>query len=211
MAKITHQQWENLFDIMALQDYVVIDDFLEEETLNKVVSYFAEKEQQNTFKKAAIGTLNSTAIINEIRGDYTFWLDKQRDGILNPLFDILDEVKLNINQMCFLSLSEYEFHLAHYPKGTYYKRHLDQFAERNNRMISMVIYLNKNWKMEDGGELRIYPNNNDYKDINPIYNRCILFRSDFLEHEEVLVAHADRRSVTGWMLYKPTPLAILGI
>jgi SM-20-related protein len=72
-------------------------------------------------------------------------------------------------------------------------------------MISLIIYLNKDWKNGDGGELRIYPQGNNSSDIQPLFNRCILFRSDTLEHE-VLTANKDRRSVTGWMLYKPSPL-----
>ena len=202
--------WADVFDKMAQQDYVVMDNFLDEDLIHQVMTYFQNKEDEDVFRKAAIGSTGNELIINEIRGDYTFWLDKKRDIELAGLFDQLDEVKFWINRMCFLSLSDYEFHLAHYPEGSFYKRHLDQFAERNNRMISLIIYLNKDWKQGDGGELRIYPEGKDVKDIAPIFNRCILFRSDTLEHE-VLTAQTDRRSVTGWMLYKPSPLAIFGV
>ena len=202
--------WADVFDKMAQQDYVVMDNFLDENLIHQVMTYFQNKEDEDVFRKAAIGSSGNELIINEIRGDYTFWLDKKRDIELAGLFDQLDEVKFWINRMCFLSLSDYEFHLAHYPEGSFYKRHLDQFAERNNRMISLIIYLNKDWKQGDGGELRIYPERKDVKDIAPIFNRCILFRSDTLEHE-VLTAQTDRRSVTGWMLYKPSPLAIFGM
>lgn len=197
--------WNSLFDKLAEQDYVVIDDFLEDQLIEQIISFFAIKEAENVFHKAAIGSSGNVKIINEVRGDYTFWLDKNRDAELSDLFDVLDQVKYWINRMCFLSLSDYEFHLAHYPTGSFYKRHLDQFSERNNRMISLIIYLNKDWKNGDGGELRIYPQGNNSSDIQPLFNRCILFRSDTLEHE-VLTANKDRRSVTGWMLYKPSPL-----
>lgn len=200
--------WTTLFDKMAEQDYAIIDDFLENHLVEQVMSYFTLKEEENVFHKAAIGSSGNELIINEVRGDYTFWLDKSRDTELSQLFEVLEEVKFWINRMCFLSLSDYEFHLAHYPEGSFYKRHLDQFAERNNRMISLIIYLNKDWKNGDGGELRIYPEGKNSLDIQPLFNRCILFRSDTLEHE-VLKANKDRRSVTGWMLYKPSPLAVL--
>lgn len=200
--------WAEIFDKMAQQDYVVIDDFLDENLIQHIMAFFQNKENEDVFKKAAIGSSGNELIINEVRGDYTFWLDKNRDAELSDLFEELDQVKFWINRMCFLSLSDYEFHLAHYPEGSFYKRHLDQFAGRNNRMISLIIYLNKDWKNGDGGELRIYPEGNGSLDIQPLYNRCILFRSDTLEHE-VLTANKDRRSVTGWMLYKPSPLAVL--
>lgn len=200
--------WADIFDKMAQQDYVVMDDFLDENLIQDIMVFFQNKEHEDVFKKAAIGSSGNELIINEVRGDYTFWLDKNRDAELSDLFEVLDQVKFWINRMCFLSLLDYEFHLAHYPEGSFYKRHLDQFAGRNNRMISLIIYLNKDWKNGDGGELRIYPEGNGSLDIQPLYNRCILFRSDTLEHE-VLTAHKDRRSVTGWMFYKPTPLAVL--
>ena len=75
-------------------------------------------------------------------------------------------------------------------------------------MISMIIYLNKGWKNGDGGELRIYPENAEAMNVEPLFNRCVLFRSDMLEHE-VLTAHTDRRSVTGWMLYQPSIIAAI--
>lgn len=200
--------WADVFDKMAQQDYVVIDDFLNETLIHHVMEFFYQKEEADVFHKAAIGSSGNELIINEIRGDYTFWLDKARDVELNQLFDVLDEVKFWINRLCFLSLSDYEFHLAHYPKGSFYKRHLDQFAERNNRMISLIVYLNKDWKNGDGGELRIYPEGSEPLDLQPLFNRCILFRSDTLEHE-VLTANTDRRSVTGWMLYRPSPLVTI--
>lgn len=200
--------WAGVFDQMAQEDYVVIDNFLKEELVAQVMDYFHQQEEKDVFQKAAIGSAGNELVINEVRGDYTYWLDQQRDLELAELFAAFDEVKSWINRLCFLSLSDYEFHLAHYPKGSFYKRHLDQFSERNNRMISMIIYLNKGWKNGDGGELRIYPENAEAMNVEPLFNRCVLFRSDTLEHE-VLTAHTDRRSVTGWMLYQPSIIAAI--
>jgi SM-20-related protein len=200
--------WEKQMDLLAQQDYTVIDDFLEISDLEQVLSFFKEKVTDDKLAKAAIGVTGKEKIIEEIRGDYTFWLDKARDSPSLKLFDTLDEMKSLINRMFFLSLSDYEFHLALYPIGSFYKKHLDQFQGRNNRMISMVLYLNENWTTGDGGELKIYPINEDPITIDPLLNRCVLFRSDTLYHE-VLTAQCDRKSVTGWMLYLPTPLAAI--
>lgn len=200
--------WETQMDLLAQQDYTVIDNFLEKSDLNQVLSFFDAKLAEDKLAKAAIGATGKEKIIEEIRGDYTFWLDKTRDSTSLNLFDSLDEMKTLINRMFFLSLSDYEFHLALYPKGSFYKKHLDQFRGRNNRMISMVLYLNENWTSGDGGELKIYPINEDPITIDPVLNRCVLFRSDSLYHE-VLTANCDRKSITGWMLYLPTPLAAI--
>lgn len=85
--------WINVFDKMAEQDYVVIDDFLEEQLIQKVTNYFSRKEEENVFHKAAIGSSGNELIINEVRGDYTFWLEKSRDTELMNLFNVFDEVK----------------------------------------------------------------------------------------------------------------------
>lgn len=198
--------WEKQIDLLAQQDYVVIDNFLEPKTLLQLVSFFNKKIEEDKLAKAAIGSSTDKKIIEEIRGDYIFWLDKTRDSNSLELFETLDEVKSLINRMLYLSLSDYEFHLALYPKSSFYKKHLDQFQGRNNRMISMIIYLNEAWKDGDGGELKIYPNERDDLIITPLLNRCVMFRSDKLYHE-VLTANCDRKSVTGWMLYQPSPLA----
>lgn len=208
MKTHTPQQWESWFDSLAFNDYVVIDEFLSDSLLEQVLSYFDRLEQQGHFKKAAIGNANEQQVINEVRGDFIHWLSRDENTCTQELFAVFDELKALINRNCYLSLKDFEFHFAHYPKGSFYKKHLDQFADRNNRLISVVIYLNDNWQPNDGGELKIYPNNEEVQLVAPIKNRMVLFKSDQLYHEVVL-AHKSRRSITGWMLHKPAKLAVI--
>lgn len=207
MLKIDTAIWEERFDQLAQQDYVIIDAFLPQETLASVLTYFDELIEKDAFKKAAIGKTGSEKIMQEVRGDYTYWLKSDVDP-LPQLFEVLTQTKDLINRLCYLSLADFEFHFAHYPEGSFYKKHLDQFSGRNNRMISMIIYLNKDWVEGDGGELQIYPENQPIQKIAPLMNRCVMFRSDTLLHE-VLKANKSRKSVTGWMLYQPAPLVTI--
>ncbi len=197
--------WEEQMDLLAQQDYVIIDQFFNTKNLSIAHDFFEQKQNEGVFKKAAIGAAGTEKVIHEIRGDYTFWLERTRDSELQSIFEILDEIKFVFNRLLFLSLADYEFHLAHYPIGSFYKKHLDQFEGRKNRMISVIIYLNKGWKIGDGGELRIHPEGSNSFDIAPLENRCVMFRSDTLFHE-VLPSNASRKSITGWMLYKPAVL-----
>jgi SM-20-related protein len=103
-----------------------------------------------------------------------------------------------INQTLFLSLKDYEIHMTVYPVGSYYKRHLDQFKKDDHRRLSVICYLNEDWRDEHGGQLRIYLPGGPI-DILPISGRIVCFRSDQLEHE-VLPATRERFSLTGWML-----------
>ncbi len=103
-----------------------------------------------------------------------------------------------INQSLYLSLKDYEIHMTIYPVGSYYKRHLDQFKQDDHRKLSVICYLNDEWKDDHGGQLRMYLDNH-HLDILPVGGRLICFRSDMIEHE-VLPATRDRLSLTGWIL-----------
>jgi SM-20-related protein len=85
-----------------------------------------------------------------------------------------------------------------YPAGTYYKKHLDQFKKDDHRKLSVICYLNKDWREEEGGQLRIYLEEGT-QEVLPVAGRLVCFRSDLLEHE-VLPSTRSRLSLTGWVL-----------
>lgn len=190
-------------DDISDKDYVIIDHFLRDDLYAEIRSFFLAKLP--AFKEAGIGTDMDKHIDNNVRGDFTYWLDRKRDTNVQELWNLVDEVIHMFNRYCFLSLSGYEFHLAHYPSGGHYDKHLDQFENRNNRMISVVIYLNEGWQKGDGGELEIFENGNESFLVEPIAGRCVMFKSDKVPHA-VLEAHKSRFSLTGWLLYQPSAL-----
>lgn len=201
-------KWFSWMDELAEQNYVVIDDFINNNLYKEIKNFLLEKI--DAFDQAGIGALHQNTIKKTIRGDKTYWLNRQRDAELKDFWELLAETKSTLNRYCYLSLSGEEFHLAHYPSGGYYVRHLDQFDGRNNRMISMIIYLNENWEPENGGQLEILDKNRELQLIDPIAKRCVLFKSDKVPHA-VLESFKDRYSLTGWLLYQPASLApILG-
>jgi SM-20-related protein len=204
----SEEQWIQRMDQLADDNYLVIDDFLAESEMNALCDFFKEKQDEDVLNKAGIGTLNQYTIDKSIRGDYIKWLDESEDPRVDLYFDRVKSLIKILNRYCYLSLSGVEIHLAHYPKGTFYKRHFDQFEKRNNRMISVILYLNREWQQGDGGELVAYLPEGEEKVIAPIANRLVLMRSNIVEHE-VLMTQADRRSVTGWLLYQPLGLSFL--
>lgn len=200
----TYISW---LDQLAENDYVIIDDFISEELFGIVSTYFSERLAENDLAKAGIGALGDYTIDKQIRGDYVYWLDESKDAALQPFFDQMNEFVLKVKRFCFLSISDVECHLAYYPKGSFYKRHVDQFKERNNRILSFVLYLNPDWEQEHEGELIIYKGEKAIK-IPPLKSRLILFKSAGLEHE-VALTHNERLSLTGWMLNNPVGLGFL--
>ncbi|MDB4124983.1 2OG-Fe(II) oxygenase [Schleiferiaceae bacterium] len=202
------EEWDKGMDQFAEKHFLVLDQFLPPPVLETVCKYFNSVEAEDRLKAAAIGPGKERTRISEIRSDFVHWLDRPLMPELETFFEGMDAIRASIAESLFLSLRGYEFHLAKYPKGAFYKPHFDQFNTRENRMISVVIYLNENWKPEHGGALKLHKPQERL--IEPVMNRMVMFRSDTVLHE-VLPAHETRRSLTGWLLKHPATVGVLGI
>ncbi len=192
-------QFEAIADGLANEGIAVIDEFLNSEEVISIVQLEEFKHDLSHFRKAGIGKQEGKQINESIRGDFIEWID--RATALPPIriyLERLSQLMVFLNQSLFLSLKDYEVHQTIYPVGSFYKRHLDQFKKDDRRKLSVICYLNENWKEEEGGQLRIYfPEGS--KDFFPISGRLVCFPSNLLEHE-VLPATRERLSITGWML-----------
>lgn len=200
---------DSVADSLANNSYAVIDNFLSEQEALDCLAILKSNQEKGNFKEAGIGTLGMHQIDKSIRGDEIKWLDNNN---LSPASQIyMNQVQAMMryfNRTLFLSLKDFEGHFAHYPSGTFYKRHLDTLKLSDHRKLSFVFYLNPNWNKGDGGELLLYLNEGNQEKIltvEPILGRLVVFRSEILEHE-VALAHKSRYSITGWMLdqYKGT-------
>lgn len=200
--------WESVADHLAEHDWVILEEFLPKAHTVAARDYLKYKLATDAFKAAGVGALADFRVEKSVRSDEIYWLDRNKDKTLAGFFDFVDDAVARLNRLCFLSISGSEFHLAHYPPGTFYRKHLDQFDARSNRLISMVCYLNEIWKPEHGGELRVYRRDGTYRDIPPLPGRAVLFKSDVVPHE-VLKSHASRYSITGWLLHQPAGLGYL--
>ena len=186
-------------DGLAEQGYAVVDQFLSQPEVDAIASLDEFKNGLSQFKKAGIGKQQELQINEAIRGDYIQWFDRTTaPASIKIYLERLHNLIQFLNQSLFLSLKDYEVHMTIYPAGSFYKRHLDQFKKDDHRKLSIICYLNNDWKEEHGGQLRIYLPDGA-KDFLPIAGRLICFRSDQLEHE-VLLANRERLSLTGWML-----------
>ena len=61
-----------------------------------------------------------------------------------------------LNRRLLLGLHELEAHYALYPAGAHYDRHRDRFRDDDARVLSAVLYLNRDWTEADAGALRLY-------------------------------------------------------
>jgi SM-20-related protein len=199
--------FDTIVDDLAERGYAIADQFLSQNEVDAILRL--EQFQAGAgLKKAGIGKNESHQMNESIRGDYILWLEK--DAAPVPIAVYLDRVQQlmeYINQTLFLSLKDFEVHFTVYPIGSYYKRHLDQFKKDDHRKLSLICYLNTNWKEEHGGQLRIYTPEGK-TDVLPVAGRLVCFRSDQLEHE-VLPATRERLSLTGWILDQHADLKYL--
>ena len=207
MSLYSEEQWISWMNELASNDFVIVDDFISEDLFTNIMSFFKELEENELLRKAGIGASGEFQLKASVRGDFIYWLDRDRDQTMTPFFELKDEIADKLRQYCYLSLPGSEFHLAKYPEGSHYDRHLDQFNARNNRQITILIYLNENWKPGNGGELKIYREDEEIL-VEPIARRLLMFRSDTVEHE-VLITNVPRYSLTGWLLSKPADLGFM--
>ncbi|MDM8162014.1 2OG-Fe(II) oxygenase [Labilibaculum sp. K2S] len=174
------------------------DNFLSETLASKLKGNLLRLLSQKQMLPAGIG--NETDLVHNqlIRSDKIHWLDRKHEDVHeNGFFDLMDRFVAYLNQTCYTGITGYEFHYALYEKGTFYKKHLDQFVNNKGRAFTMIMYLNLDWKPGDGGELCIYHSDHN-QSISPLNGKCVFFKSSELEHE-VLLSNQPRLSITGWL------------
>ncbi len=152
-------------------------------------------------KKLVNAGVGNDVLVNQdklIRSDVIYWLDRKHDNQYeNDFFDLMNRFVAYLNRTCYTGITGYEFHYTLYEPGTFYKKHIDQFRHNGSRQYSMIMYLNAGWKIEDGGELRIY-HADEEQNIPPNSGKSVFFKSSDLAHE-VLLTNKQRMSITGWL------------
>ena len=155
-------------------------------------------QKDNLMTNASIGNDDIKDPNQKMRSDKIYWLDKKHNNLFeNEFLQRVEDFIAYLNETCYAGINACEFHYAVYEKGSFYKRHKDQFKSNNNRKYSLVTYLNDNWVEADGGQLQVYGNSN-MQQIQPNAQTAVLFKSDETEHE-VLIANQSRMSITGWL------------
>lgn len=191
--------FDSIADQLAGQGYASVDEFLTPSEVNAIIAPENFEGATVNFKKAGIGQQQHHQINEGIRGDHIEWIDRTSASPAVSLYlERLERLMRYLNETLFLSLKDMEVHKTVYPPGSFYKRHLDQFRKDDHRKLSVICYLNQDWKEKHGGQLRVYLPQGPI-DILPVAGRLICFRSDLLEHE-VLPATRERLSLTGWLL-----------
>jgi SM-20-related protein len=189
--------YDHIADQVAEHGYCIIEDCLDNALLDKLQQRIQSLNEQQ-LHTAGIGRGNDFQQVATIRSDKTLWLE-ETNSIDAEFLRLMDDFRLAINQRLFLGLFDYESHYAIYPKGAFYKKHLDAFKGKSNRVLSTVFYLNLDWQAKNGGELLIYKPESDeiLETVQPNLGRLVIFLSEQFPHE-VLPAQQQRYSIAGW-------------
>ena len=142
-----------------------------------------------------VSRLNHLQIDDNIRKDKTYWFDGSSQAQLTYLA-VMESIRTTLNRTFFMGLFDYECHYAKYTHGDFYKKHVDAFKGRSNRVFTSVLYLNT---PNAGGELVIYKPKSKVVEvsISPEEGTLVLFESERFVHE-VLPAVDNRYSIAGW-------------
>jgi SM-20-related protein len=185
---------------IANEGCAVEADFLPQANVAKLADEARERDAAGEFHAAGVGLGAARVQRSDVRGDRILWLDQSlARSAQQPFWQELDALRLALNETLLLGLFSFEGHYALYPPGSYYRRHRDQFRGAGSsdiRVISCAMYLNENWALADGGELRIYDGER-VRDVLPVAGTLVCFLSDRFEHE-VLPATRERLALTGW-------------
>jgi SM-20-related protein len=190
-----------VIDDIASQGYAILDNFLTPVETNTLANIVKDKwltGQMISAKTGKAGLKNQN-----IRGDYIAWLeDNDTQPAVQAYFRQMEMLRLMLNTQLLMNVHELETHVAAYPVGSVYLKHLDQFSHGStstiqHRQLSAVLYLNSNWKAQHGGALRLHLDEDKSLDVLPLAGRIVFFLSAKFWHE-VLPANRERLSLTGW-------------
>ncbi|XP_078452472.1 uncharacterized protein LOC144719964 [Lampetra planeri] len=183
--------------------FCILDRFLGEESGSYVL---AEVQGLRTAGLLRAGQLVSPRHDSAVvRGDRTAWVDGREASCpaTGRLLAAMDELVA----ACGRRLGGYNITyrtggmVACYPgRGTGYVRHVDN-PTGDGRCVTCIYYLNQRWEAKLGGVLRIFPGGGlegRPADVEPRFDRLLLFWSDRRTPHEVLPTFGTRFAITVW-------------
>lgn len=183
---------------IATRGYAVVADALPAPVIDGLRQRATALDARHGLTRAGVGRNERRMHDASIRGDSIAWLPGHaHDRSERALFAMLEALRARCNRELQLGLCDFEGHYARYPPGAAYARHRDRFRDQDTRVLSFVLYLNRDWCPEAGGALRLYVDDTSAIDVTPAGGTAVVFLSADFEHE-VLPGTRPRWSVAGW-------------
>ncbi|XP_026210037.1 egl nine homolog 1 isoform X1 [Anabas testudineus] len=194
---------EYVVPCMSKHGICVVDNFLGADTGLGILENVKALHKTGRFTDGQLVSQKSDSS-KDIRGDKITWIEGREAGCekIRFLMGRMDDLVRHCNG----KLGNYTINgrtkamVACYPgNGTGYVRHVDN-PNGDGRCVTCIYYLNKDWNAkEHGGLLRIFPEGKaQFADIEPKFDRLLLFWSDRRNPHEVQPAFATRYAITVW-------------
>lgn len=190
---------EEQIDALTTAGWFAQENFLSGALCEQLVTDLKNLQQAGLMQRAAVGRGHDHMLAADIRTDHTFWLTGDTQAQTTCLA-LMDHLRQQLNQELYLGLTEYEAHYAAYQAGGFYKKHLDSFKGKRNRIVSTVLYLTPDWQERDEGHLVLYDAIDQDREIGRVLPRAgtlVCFISEDIPHE-VLPPLRERVSIAGW-------------
>ncbi|XP_056118481.1 egl nine homolog 1 [Rhinichthys klamathensis goyatoka] len=200
-----HMAQQYIVPCMKYYGICVKDAFLSDRLGGRVLEEVETLNHSGKFRGGQLVSQKSIPSKN-IRGDQIAWVEGNEPGCENigVLMAHIDEAIMR--SAVSGQLGDYVINgrtkamVACYPgNGTGYVRHVDN-PNGDGRCITCIYYLNKDWDVKvHGGLLQIYPEGrNVVANIEPLFDRLLIFWSDRRNPHEVKPAFATRYAITVW-------------
>ena len=192
---------EVILDGLAGPGFAVVERAFPEDFLDALAGEAREAWAGGDDRRAGVG--RGADRVSEVRSDQILWLDPAAPTPLQARYlGALEHLREAVRRELFLPVEEVEAHFAVYPPGAFYRRHLDRFERMPHRLVSCLLYLNRGWRVEDGGQLRLYHSGSDGAeaslDVLPEHGTFVCFLSERIEHE-VFPTARPRASLAAWL------------
>jgi len=148
---------------------------------------------------------------SRVRGDLVGWFDGEEPGLwrtdalsryLTKIDNFVSELGKKVPDLAGISARSKAMVTCYPGGGARYIRHCDNSCllgrgERcNGRRLTAILYLNVDWRHTDGGELRLFEQlapagRPPVADVQPIFDRLVLFYADYRVPHEVRHWPAD--------------------
>jgi SM-20-related protein len=192
-------QFEQLISGVLTAQFAAIEYFLTAKECAGLRKHLNILFKKNTLHKAGFGNKSSFQNNISVRGDQIKWINNASINHFEVIFIAkMERLMWYLNQTCFTALKSFEAHYAMYEPNLGYIKHYDQFKTDDRRQFSLILYLNENWKITDGGCLRLFPDNAAQIDILPIEGKVVFFKSNQLLHQVIPANSRNRMSIAVW-------------
>lgn len=201
-------------------NYIVVDNLFDEVKLNEVIKVLTQPDYWNTQTHSYSELYVDPCKWHQVSDEERF---VQRDSWQRPISNPISGANPAQDFLAFLRSIEFlsllskifSVHLTDINVGepeintNFFRLSPDDFVSLHaddspGREVCLLLYLNKTWNLEAGGELVFLGKDDKPVTIAPLYNRCVLFdpASEGSEHwvNKLNAEHAlgYRYNVTSW-------------